>query len=271
MLFHGQKKSGLVRLSDCLKDGLINVAEETEKLNQLYHSQKHELMSYNEMLAKLNSGEIKGEEAIELIRTNEISLEADKVIALQSAIHNQCLTTIISTCFTLESYINSFAYYLSKQCGPKWKIKGEYLHDSKYFSSLRTIDKWRKIVEISTGKVYKNNSNDNPFGDVRILFSFRNDHAHDNVVEVSFDKSEEIYNGKLPDPVSGSLDIFHVLFAVDTYWYLIQWVHNKIGVSLNEFHMHYNLSPWISSEMEKQIRNIAATYNSYLENYIVKT
>lgn len=62
----------------------------------------------------------------------------------------------------------------------------------------------------------------------------------------------------------------HVLFAVDTYWYLIKWVHRQIGVSQEEFHMHYNLSPWISSEVEKIIRNIAATYNGFIEDYIAE-
>lgn len=268
MLFQEQKKSGLVRLSDCIKHGVFNIAQETEELNKVIVSQNSQLQYQKEVLAKVEKGEIDSGQAIELIKTNGMSIEAaTRGAALQSAIHNQCLTTILSTCFTLESYINSFAYYLSKQHGPKGRLNGTKLPYSEEFKNLSTVNKWIKVVKISTGIDYQTDAVDNPFGDLNILFKFRNDHVHDKVVSMSNDKSSSRYNGKLPDPVFGLLDIYHVLFAVDTYWYLIKWVHRQIGVSQEEFHMHYNLSPWISSEMEKEIRNIAATYNGFIEDY----
>jgi hypothetical protein len=272
MLFKGQKKSGLVRLSDCIKQGVLNVAQDTEELNKVFLSQNSQLRNNKEIVARVEKGEIDSDEAIKLLRTNGMSREdATKGTALQYAIHNQCLTTILSTCFTLESYINSFAYHLSKHYGSKGKLNGTKLPNSEEFKKLSTVNKWIKVVEISTGIEYQTNVDNNPFSDLNILFKFRNDHAHDNVVSMSNDKSLYRYNGKLPDPVFGHLDIFHVLFAVDTYWYLIQWVHKKIEVSQDEFHMQYNLSPWISSEMAKEIRSIAATYNGFLEDYRATT
>ncbi|MFP7442665.1 hypothetical protein SFC50_03090 [Bacillus infantis] len=265
MIFQEQKKSGLVRLTDCIKYGVFNVAQETKELNKVFLSQTSQLQYQKEILAKLEKGELDSGEAMELIKTKGMSIEAaNKGVALQSAIHNQCLTTILSTTFSLESYINSFAYYLSKHCGPKWKIINPY---NEEFKKLSTVNKWIKVVKISTGKKYKSNAAGDPFGDLNLLFRFRNDHVHDRVVSMSNDKSLSRYNGRLPDPVLGLLDIYHVLFAVDTYWYLIKWVHRQIGVSLQDFHMHYNLSPWINSEMEKEIRDIAATYNRLVENY----
>ncbi|PGL66846.1 hypothetical protein [Bacillus sp. AFS055030] len=267
MLFQEQKKSGLVRLSDCIKHGVYNAAQDTKELNIVSLSQKSQIQYSKEIAAKMEKGEIDPSEAEELIKTNGMSLDdAIRGAAIQSALHNQCLTTILTTCFTLESYINSFAYYLAKHHGRKGKLNGKQLPYTDEFTKLSTVKKWIKVVKISTGIEYRTDAADNPFGDLKILFKFRNDHVHDKVVGMSNDKSLTSYNGKLPDPVFGLLDINHVLFAVDTYWNLIKWVHRQIGVSQEEFHMHYNLSPWISPEVEKEIRDIATTNDGFMED-----
>jgi hypothetical protein len=95
------------------------------------------------------------------------------------------------------------------------------------------------------------------------MFKFRNDHVHDKVVDLSHDRTSS-YNGKFPDPIAGTLDLGHAMYAAATYWSLVEQLHKLIELRSEQFHRHYNLSPWRSPADRVAFESLANEYRNEL-------
>jgi hypothetical protein len=114
-LLFPEKKSGLVRLSDATKIGLQLCAETTTKVLAIYSQGEPHYSRAREIARRVEEGKVNADQADEQIRQilASIPLEvANTGAALQGQLHSQALSTVLVCCFCLESYVNSFAYFL---------------------------------------------------------------------------------------------------------------------------------------------------------------
>lgn len=264
MLFP-EAKSALVRLSDCIKIGITAAGESSGKLSRLYVSHGAALAALRDTARRGLSGDLPLEEANRLCQRQAQSIPPEAVLqatVLQERLHSECLSVLLQTCFTLESYINSLGYHLLKEkdllglVGGGHAATAEILFDS--IDKMSTILKWKTIGTINRTSGF--DPARAPFQDLEILFRFRNDVVHDKVREYSEDLVARRYGRKLPDPVFGFLDLSHAVYAADTYWTMIVEVHRLVSVPIASFHRHYNLKPWSSADMEKAVRREAAEH-----------
>jgi len=264
MLFT-EKKSALVRLSDCIKLGIANCLDTTNELIDL-HLRYEEPLRITKAVAKdILEERIPGEEGekrILEVQKNIPSEDARKVAFLQGRLHSECLSVFLNCCFALESYVNSLGYHLLQEKDYLGLFRAghdataEVLIDA--IEKMSTLTKWETIGNIKNGKGFDRSMS--PFQDLRILFNFRNDIVHDKVTDYSDDRDVRRYNRKLPDPVFGFLTLRHVIFAADTYWGMISDIHNILGTDMNGFHRHYNLKPWFNDDFEEEVRKASTSY-----------
>jgi hypothetical protein len=240
-----EKKSALVRLSDCIKLGIGNCLDTTQELIGLHKRYENPRKKIRKTAKDILDGKIsqeEGERKIEDENKNIPQEDAMRAISLKARLHSECLSLILNTCFALESYINSLGYHLHQVVDKK----------------MSTLGKWEKLGKLQEGKGF--DTSKNPFQDLKILFRFRNDMVHDKVVDYSDEREKRKYNNKLPDPVFGFLDLRHVIYAADTYWSMITEIHRLIGIKMSEFHRHYNLKPWFDVNFEKKVREASNLY-----------
>lgn len=270
MLFR-EKKSALVRLSDCMKLNIGNCLDTTNELVELH-------MKYEEPLGKIRAiaKEIldekvaaeEGEKKILQVSQSIPEQEARSAVSLQGRLHSECLSVILTCCFALESYINSLGYHLLREGDFLGLFRGgheataEVLMDA--IEKMSTLMKWETIGRLKKGKGFDRSKS--PFQDLKVLFNFRNDIVHDKVANYSDEREDKRYNKKLPDPVFGFLTINHVIFAADAYWGMVSEIHSILGTDMNEFHRNYNLSPWFSAGFEQQVRDAGAAYTRVVEH-----
>ncbi len=267
MIFTDQK-SGLVRLSDAVKDGVELCANTTSGFMEM-------VAPYATIYARLRalSGQALAEGPESYARFDEeikaaLSPVPNEVAfglpLLQTRLHSQVLSTILSCCFTLESYINTFAYFLLRERDFLGLIRDG--HESSADLILDAIDrlgareKWKTIGRFGGEKGF--DSSRPPFQNFHYLFNFRDDHVHDKVVALSDERARKRYNDTFPDPVFGMLDLGHALFAADTYWGMVGEVHRLLGIEPRAFQRHYNLSPWHSDERRKEFEGLAKRYRA---------
>jgi len=196
--------------------------------------------------------------------TAQIPMEDAKlVVSLQGRLHAEVLSVVLTSCFTLESYINSLGFFLLKE----WDIIGLVSNSTKSATDafikaidrMSTLSKWETIGKLKSDSGFDPASP--PFQDLKILFRFRDDHVHDKLVEWDADRSRKHYNNKFPDPLGQFLVLSHGIFACDTYWAMIVKIHELVAVPTAEFHRHYNLKPWFDAEFETQVRQAATEYD----------
>jgi hypothetical protein len=264
-LLFPEKKSGLVRLSDATKIGLQLCAETTAKVHAIYSQGEPHYSRAREIARRVEEGKVNTDQAHEQIRQilASIPLEvANTGAALQVQLHSQALSTVLMCCFCLESYINSFAYFLIKDADFLGLAKSgressvEAVLDAIDRSSTR--EKWETIGKM--GSTIGFDRSRTPFQDFRSLFNFRDDNVHDKAIPYSEDRAVKRYNKKFPDPVFGSLDLGHALFAADVYWNMVQEIHRLTGVDAGVFHRHYNLKPWFDEGNRRSLHNLAIRY-----------
>jgi len=126
-LLFPEKKSGLVRLSDATKIGLQLCAETTAKVLAIYSQGEPHYSRAREIARRVEEGKVNADQADEQIRQilASIPLEvANTGAALQVQLHSQALSTVLMCCFCLESYVNSFAYFLAR---PADRVRPESL------------------------------------------------------------------------------------------------------------------------------------------------
>jgi len=269
MLFP-EKKSALVRLSDCIKLGIGNCLDTTNDLIELHAKYEEPLRKIRGIAKDILDDRVPAEEGEKKILEVTQSIpedEARRVVSLQSRLHSECLSVILTCCFTLESYINSLGYHLLRESDFLGLFRGgheataEVLMDA--IEKMSTLTKWETIGKLKKGKSFDRSKS--PFQDLKILFSYRNDIVHDKVANYSDEGEDKRYNRKLPDPVFGFLTLSHVIFAADAYWGMISEIHNILGTDMKDFHRHYNLKPWFSDDFEQEVRKASTSYTQIAE------
>ena len=256
MLFqHGT--SALVRLSDCIKLGVhtsLTTAAEWIAINET-HAAK--LASIREISKRALKGDVPFDQADQAMRSTENQIpfdEACHAVALQGQLHSQVLSVVLNICFALESYINAFAYHLHVEResanGTSASVTLEVFDEQSTLSKWEAIGRWTSATGFDASR--------RPMQDMKILFRFRDDLVHDKVVPYSSNRPKKRYGSRLPDPVFGFLSMPHLVYACDCYWAMICEVHKLTGVGREAFHRHYNLSPWFSSDFERDARSAAA-------------
>jgi len=251
MLF-AEGASAVVRLSDALKLALSTLAGITDEALEWFEAHRAAIAEQKRLAQR---GDIDG--AIECI-----SIETAEAGALrQSRVHSQSLTTILLSCFLLESYINSLAHFILEEqdllglVRDGRKSSAEVLFEA--IERMKVRDKWGAVARLAQGRTFETSKT--PWQDFDILFKFRDDHVHDKV-QAYAKLGKERYGGKLPDKLSGLLTLRHALFAAETYWAMVETVHHLLGVPMEQFHRNYNLSPW--PEDPSVLRSLASRYES---------
>jgi hypothetical protein len=266
MLFP-EKKSGLVRLSDCIKFGIGNSFETTKELLELHEQYEEPLHKMRAVAKDILENKMPAEEGEKIIREVIIpEKDAKRAASLQGQLHSECLSVLLNCCFALESYVNSLGYHLLRESDFLGLFRAGHeataavLMDA--IDKMSTLTKWETLGKLKKGTGFDRSKS--PFQDLKILFNFRNDIVHDKVADYSDERTDRRYNGKLPDPVFGLLTLGHVVFAADTYWGMISEIHNILGADMKEFHRHYNLKPWFTDNFEQEVRSASATYGKKL-------
>ena len=266
MLLDGGR-SGLVRLSDSLKTTLnlceastVNLLRIVEPYHHLYRESQR--LARDQLDGKLDSdeGDRRRREVLD-----GIPEEVDFKVAYLAAheIHSLALTSVLLSCFCLESYVNTLAYSLFKEVDLLGLVQtgnknsAEVLINAVARMSIR--DKWRTIGRLKDERGF--DSSRPPFQDFQILFRFRDDQVHDKVVEWA--ESSKQYNGKFPEDGMGlSLDLGHALFAADTYWGMVQEVHRLTTVPQTDFQgQFFNVSPWQDESRRNELARTARKYS----------
>jgi len=264
MLFT-ERKSSLVRLSDCIKIGLAECLYETKQLIDLqlkYSSQLDEMRRIAQMAL---DGQISYDEAEAVLRKNSQKIpenEAIVAVTTQGTLHSKSLSVVLNCCFCLESYINSLAYHLFRETDflglirSGHDISAEILMEA--IDKMSTMSKWEAVGRLRNGCSFDKSKS--PFQDFKYLFNFRNDVVHDKAIEYEDERPRKRYGGKLPDPVLGFLDLSHSIFAAHTYWGMVCEIHRLISLDMRSFHKQYNLSPWSNDEFRAEIERTATEY-----------
>jgi hypothetical protein len=264
-LLFPEKKSGLVRLYDAVKIGLQLCGETSAKVLAIYSQGEPHFSRAREIARRVEQGKVNTDQADEQIRQilTSIPLEvANTGAALQGQLYSQALSTVLICCFSLESYVNSFAYFLIKESDFLGLSKSgressaEAVLDA--IDRLSTREKWETIGKMGSAIGFDRSRT--PFQDFRSLFNFRDDNVHDKAIPYSEDRAAKRYNKKFPDPVFGFLDLGHALFAADVYWNMVQEIHRLTGVDAEVFHRHYNLRPWFDDENRRSLQELAVRY-----------
>lgn len=261
MLLSGGK-SGLVRLSDSLKT-LLDLCE-ASTLKMLRLAEPH-MAAYRQVqqLAKQHlAGKIAlsddNREMLDALKSVPPDTQRELMYLQAHEIHSLSLTCVLTSCFCLESYVNSLAYFLFNEADLLGLIRSgnesssEVLIDA--ISRMTVRDKWQTVGRLKQGQGF--DPARLPFQDFNVLFRFRDDQVHDKVVEWGKLDPQKRYNGKLPDGVTEPLSLEHALFAASTYWSMVQEVHRLTGVPQTDFHRHYNLAPWLNETRPREIEQI---------------
>jgi hypothetical protein len=268
MLF-AEKKSGLVRLSDAVKIGLQLCGGTSEEILVVYAPCQPHYSQAQEVARLMEQGKVSVAEADERIRTILANVPLDVArtgTALQGQLHSQALSAVLMCCFCLESYINSFAYFLIKESDflglsrAGHESSAEAVLDA--IDRLSTKDKWETIAKMGNASGFDRSRK--PFQDFKWLFNFRDDNVHDKAVPYSEERAAKRYNERFPDPVFGLLDLGHALFAADVYWNMAEEIHHLTGVDPETFQRHYNLSPWFDDSHRRSLQDLSARYRDTL-------
>jgi len=258
-----QGKSALVRLSDSVKVGLGRCAELSSGVLGLLRPEYRKTYADAQAIAKrAERGEV-GVDAAEKEIGQLLAVIPTPVamqgVGLLGELHSQALSVILTCCFTLEAYANALAHFLLRETDYLGLLKGGHELPANLliesFDQMSTARKWETLGRLGAGTGFDKSRA--PFQDFQCLFRFRDDHVHAKVVAYSEDQARKRYNDKLPDPVSGMLDLSHALYAAKTYWHMVQEVQRLVGFNQNSFHRHYTLEPWPDEATRLEWESIA--------------
>jgi len=252
--------SSLVRLSDCLKVNMLNALESAKQAVDIHRKHANAFKKIRGVAQKSHDSNF-----MDTLRETAASIpleDARVAVMLQGRLHSETLNVLLTACFVLESYINSFGFFLLRERD----IIGLFRNSTsaaadallEAVEKMSAVDKWQTIGTLKTEGGF--DSSRSPYQDLKIIFKFRNDHVHDKATDWSSGKAGKRYGGKLPETFGGVLDLSHAVYACDTYWGMVQKIHELVGVAPSEFHGRYNLSPWFDEEFEQATRKIAAIF-----------
>jgi len=264
MLF-AERKSALVRLSDCIKVNLNECQSISQQIIELHRAHASAIAALRSLAMSAERGEIDSakfdREAQRLSGAIPVNV-SQEVVAAQATLHSFALSTVLSCCFCLESYINSLAFHLFEEKDFLGLLReghdatAEILIDA--IERMSTAAKWEAVGKLKKGSGFDRSVS--PYQDFKRLFNFRNDLVHDKVVDYKTDRARNRYGNRLPDPVFGMLELEHTLYAADTYWAMIEQVHRLTGYPRSEFHRHYNLTPWFNDDFKGALMVTATEY-----------
>jgi hypothetical protein len=263
LLLFAHGKSALVRLSDSVKLGLGRCVELRSGVFNLLRPEYRKAYADAQAIAKrADQGEIGGDVAekeigqLLAVIPTEVALQG---LGLQGELHSQALSVILTCCFTLEAYANALAHFLLLETDYLGLLKsGHELAANlliESFDQMSTARKWETLGRLGADTGFDKSRP--PFQDFQCLFRFRDDHVHAKVVAYSDDQARKRYHDKLPDPINGTLDLSHALYAARTYWSMVQEVHRLVGFDQNSFHRHYTLEPWPDETKRQEWESIA--------------
>lgn len=259
------KKSALVRLSDSLKSGLTTASATAQEIVDIYVPHEAAFQEARTVAREVLAGRLDGDrarakvsEAMSGVSQNTL----EKGAGLQGQLHGQVLSTVLLSCFCLESYINSLAYFVFEETDLLGLIRGGHKASSELLiaaiEKMSTRDKWVTLGRLKGASGFDPSCT--PFQDFKVLFNFRDDHVHDKVVDMSDGRVKKRYNGKLPDPVFGMLTLDHALYAATTYWSMVSTIHQLLEIPAAKFQRHYNLSPWFEDAHQRYLEKVATSY-----------
>lgn len=261
------RKSGLVRLSDSLKIGLDTCNAVTEQILMLYKGSEAFWVFQKEVAEAALRNEITNEQAEQRIRdatTPEHVSVAERGVVLQGHLHAHALSSVLMCCFCLESYINSFAWFLLHESDLLGLLsRGKPTSVETLLAAidrLQVKDKWKTVAKLGNESGF--DASKYPFQDLGYLFNFRDDHVHDKAVPFSLDRAPKRYNNRFPDPVFGMLDLSHALYAASVYWDMVIELHRLTTVPVDGFQRHYNLSPWFHEDERTLLKQTAKRYRA---------
>jgi len=226
--------SGLVRLSDCLKIGVSNALATTKELTTIHQKHADVLKEIRDAARKCRENKSRSEtpEEIQSVAARIPIEDAQTAVSLQGQLHSETLSVILTSCFALESYINSLAFFLMRERDLIGLVRNSTASAAgafmDAFDKMSTTDKWKCIGNLKSESGF--NIGEIPFQHIKILFRFRDDHVHDKVVDWNSERAQKRYNGKFPDPFGGVLALSHAVFACDVYWEMICKIHDLVGV-----------------------------------------
>ena len=260
--------SGLVRLSDSLKTGLSLCARSSSGLLRLVRPHLSSYQESQRLAREALAGKLDTDKADSRIREVLSAIPDD--VARNAAylhgheIHTLSLSALFLSCFCLESYINTLAYFLFQEGDFLSLVKhghrssAEVLIDAIAKMTIR--EKWKTVGRLRDAKGF--DVSRPPFQDFQILFRFRDDHVHDKVISWEPENAKSRYNGKFPEGAAYPLDLGHALYGAETYWKMVQEVHRLTGIEKVSFHRHYNLRPWMDDRHYEELKEIATDYRN---------
>lgn len=259
------KTSSLVKLSDCSKFAILSCIDTSEQYLEIAKKHASTNKQIQKIAKKVESGAAEYtelESKIKELTDDEFTSDSFQAVALQGKLNSECMLFIVNCCFTLESYINTLAHYLfdTKNLA---NVKSDTENGvmpffMEAFDKQSTVAKWEFIGKLKGHKFDKSKP---PFQDLKVLFSFRNDMAHDKVNDFNVEVPKK-YNNKLPNFMSDLLILEHALFAAQVFQDLVKELKILLGDVIEEFQKHYNLSPWFNEEIEKQAISVVKELKS---------
>lgn len=260
-MIYPDKKSALVRLTDSLKVTLDSCADTTADILDIFKRNKSIVDNLREVARRVQREELPYSE---LQRANAAMPqdEAQAAAYLQLRLHGHALAAVLLSCFCLESYINSLAYFLFGEADylgltrKRHTTSADAILDAIERMTART--KWDFLGGLGPGAGFDKSRA--PYQDFDVLYRFRDDHVHDKMRDFSEDFGQRRYRGKLPDPVFGILSLEHGLFAAETYWEMVLEVHHLLDLPAQRFHRHYNLTPWRDGDGKSRLRALVLEY-----------
>lgn len=234
MIFSTAKSSSVI-LTDVTRFHLMQAISDAESLLEFAEKHFREYVESVQVSAKFLSGEIDldtYEKRLDEIKRKfhfEMALQGAQ---LQASLNVDALSTIVYCCLALESYINSFAYFLVTEknaLGQGFSLKAFYWWPVR--------EKWKKLPKLVSGKTFASGDLWDSFDE---LFIFRNNVVHDKPTE--WRKKKGSGKGKFPDLPFGLFDLSvdNAVLAARTHDEIIKTLHNLTNVPEHEFQRHYN-------------------------------
>jgi len=261
--------SGLIQLHESLRSVLGLCAKSSWEMVELMRPYMAVIAEINDTTNKKLAGQLGVEDADSRIGAAEERIPQEVLVRsaqlrLQE-VPSLALSGILFSCFCLESYINSLAYFLFKDADflslvrNGHKGSADVLLDAIWGMTIR--DKWQTIGSLRDGNGFDKGTS--PYQDFIILFRFRDERVHDKVTEWVGEETKKRYNNRLPESVLLPVDLGNALFAAETYWNMVHEIHRLIGVPMKEF-QRYMVPPWSGDGHRDQLKEVARQYRDAL-------
>lgn len=231
--------STAVSMSDCLKFQYALCKDLSSELGEIWVKSGEPI---RKMIREGKSGPVEG-----------LDLAASFGMAnLASRVGMTSLNCVLFTCFSLESYINAFLFFLLDRKFPDGAQRDAEF--SKINNKESTLSKLNKCIEVTGGTVIP--QGDAIYETFELIFEFRNSIAHGkpSYVHETKGRVEPVFRGdewakaqenKSPLPEMylhyGDLNLAHAFWATNFRDRVILELHERSNVEVESYHRHYSL------------------------------